>query len=240
MVKLRLIEGLCEFFKTVVYHRCSEEVQLPIHAFQPSCHLWVRGEDQVPVWYVPHSIYRGAEVRCLLQGRRARRDHGHVPRCSGECFSLGPSTWWGHRWWNTQAARILFSSLRSTALVLCHLRAVWHVSWAFITHPLSLPENCLCCGDFLSIFLVSDSPWLLKCPWPCFTDSRRCPGAPDKPDGCWMESTPCGKPGNCPVACLTGCSWFFRMGFADSLAFRITVSFVRFLNAESERGHTLG
>lgn len=53
-------------------------------------------------------------------------------------------------------------SLRLTALVLCNWGGLWPISWGFITHPLSLPENCLCCGDFLSVFLVSDSPWLLK------------------------------------------------------------------------------
>ena len=101
------------------------------------------------------------------------------------------------------------------------------MSQAFITRPLSLPGNCLCGGDFLSVFLVSHSPWLLKYPWPCFTDSRRFPDAPDKTDGysVWKaqelsHSLPhwdnyLGKK-----------IWFFRkQGFADSLAFRMT-SFV--------------
>lgn len=122
----------------------------------------------------------------------------------------------------SRLVRIVLSILRLTALVLCNLRRVWHDSQAFITHPFPLPENCLCCWDSGSVFLASDSPWLLKYLWPCFTDSRRCPDAPDKTDDCWMESTPCGKPGIVPIACLISSSWFFRTGFAESLTLRIT------------------
>lgn len=46
----------------------------------------VTGEDQVQICKVPHSIFRGAEVRCLLQSRSRQEDRGHIPQFPGECF----------------------------------------------------------------------------------------------------------------------------------------------------------
>ncbi|KAL0606330.1 hypothetical protein AAY473_022929, partial [Plecturocebus cupreus] len=46
----------------------------------------VIGEDKVQICQVPHSIFRGVEVRCLLQLRPRQKDHGHIPQLSGKCF----------------------------------------------------------------------------------------------------------------------------------------------------------
>lgn len=99
---------------------------------------------------------------------------------------------------------------------------MWHVSQAFITHPSSHREDCLHCGDFLSIFLVSNSPWLLKYLWPPFTDSGRRPDAPGRTDDYWVESSQRGKPRDCLIVCLIGFRWFSTC-FAD-----IVLSFTSF------------
>lgn len=173
MVKLRLREGLCEFFKTTGYHRYSEVPSFQFMPLNTTSPLWGEWGRPGANLICARSIFRGAELRCLPPIKRVWRDHGYVPWCSDEC-SLSPITQGSHHLWNTQAerlARMSFGSPRLTALVLCNWGGVWPHRLGFYHSPPFPSWEFFVLWRFpVCIFSVWFST-VAQDSWPCSTDS---------------------------------------------------------------------
>ena len=147
-------------------HGMSEvQLCLPIHAFKVLSLILCKVAGTTRCWskcLIPFSeeLRSGAP----LQFEKACQDHAAFPSAqvsvllwvmapdeSGICETHRPRGWldycsifsgWQH-WFS-----VIWEECGMSARLLS-----WHLS--------SLPEDCLHCGDFLVIFLVSDSPWFL-------------------------------------------------------------------------------
>lgn len=145
-----------ESSEAVTYLRSCLVCQLPIMPCN-ICPSEMNGEDMV-----------GVCLKAKVGPRRSACKAMQLPHVSGERDCMRTLGSMEHAGRNKRQAGELLNIFRLATLVQCHPRGVSSASSrVLITYPCPFPDDCLHCGDFLSVFLVSDFPWLLKSLWLC-------------------------------------------------------------------------